>query len=547
MHGWLNNYLSGVRRVGFLGLGASCRSLLSMLGKDVLVTLRTDGVLDPSLIHEGCPVERIFESERALCDIDEQVLFLSPSVRRDRPELVSAVKKGTRLCSDHELFFEAVRAPVIAISGSSGKSTTAYLTAALINGGENKNGTVAPEGEIASGDDNIGKDPRCYKIASADDNIGKDPRCYKIASANDNIGKDPRCYKIASGEGKIEEAYHNRQVSTRKSESYAVLCGNIGKPMLESVTGSAGLYVAEMSSFMLMSHKAEVHRSAITNITENHLDWHRTFEEYKRAKLSLLSLSKEIVINADDPALSRFVGKNRRIFGVFSTRLPLFELLKHHKAKHYMTLESGFICHNGEKIIDTVPLVRNEEHNIANMMCALLLSEGYSKRSKIGEVLSAFCGLPHRCETVATEFGVSFINSSIDTTPERTRATLLPFKGSVVLLLGGHGKGLSYEPVISAAKGRVRLALCFGEDGEKIADALSGHINARYCGGFSEAVLEACALSKQGDTVLLSPACTSYDEFSSFEERGEKFKQIVLSYIGERKDKALDRQHEKED
>ena len=515
MHGWLNNYLSGVKRVGFLGLGASCRSLLSILGKDVLVTLRTDGVLDPSLIPEGCPVERIFESERALCDIDEQVLFLSPSVRRDRPELISAAKKGTRLCSDHELFFEAVRAPVIAISGSSGKSTTAYLTAALINGGENKKRTAAHKG--------------------------------KIASADDNIGKDPRCYKIASGEGKIEEANHNSEVSTRKAERHAVLCGNIGKPMLESVTDSAGLYVAEMSSFMLMSHKAAVHRSAITNITENHLDWHRTFEEYKRAKLSLLSLSKEIVVNADDPTLSRFVGKNRRIFGVFSTRLPLFELLKHHKAKHYMTLESGFICHNGEKIIDTVPLVRNEEHNIANMMCALLLSEGYAKRSKIGEVLSAFCGLPHRCETVATEFGVSFINSSIDTTPERTRATLLPFKGSVVLLLGGHGKGLSYEPVISAAKGKVRLALCFGEDGEKIADALSGHINARYCGGFSEAVLEACALSKQGDTVLLSPACTSYDEFSSFEERGEKFKQIVLSYIGERKDKALDRQHEKED
>ena len=301
--------------------------------------------------------------------------------------------------------------------------------------------------------------------------------------------------------------------------------------MVESIRDDATVYVTELSSFMLMSHTAQIKRSAITNIKENHLDFHKSMKEYSEAKLSLLRLSEEIIINADDRRLSKYAGRSRRVFGVFSTELSPPELLKCHKAQIYMTLEDGFICRNGERIIDTARLARRERHNVANMMCAILLSDGYGSASCREAVLSSFGGLPHRCETVGQGGGVTYINSSIDTTPDRTAATLSGLSGNVILLLGGRGKGLSLCGLDSALRGKVKSVITFGEDGERIASELQQKVRVRYLGSFENATVAACRESSFGDTVLLSPASTSYDEFSSFEQRGNKFKEIVGRFL----------------
>lgn len=489
MHECFSKLISNAEHVGFFGVGESNRSLIAMLPEGISITLRSDVVIDKGSIPNGLNIKEIYEEKSALCNIEESVIFLSPSVRCDRPELIAAEARGTILSSDCELFFKAANAPVLAVSGSSGKSTTAYLTALLING--------------------------------APDNSSADLAAKLSKNVSTNDSRNP-IYTRYKGDFTLPHSEHR-----------AVLCGNIGKPMLESVCSDAKVYVAELSSFMLMNHKATVHRSAITNITKNHLDWHKSFEEYKKAKLSLLSLSSEIVINADDKILSQFVGKNRRIHGIFSTRLSLSELVKRHKSKLYYTLENSYICRNGEKIIDTGDLIRTEEHNIANMMCAMLLSDGYAQRSRAQKILSSFRGLPHRCETIAFSGGVRYINSSIDTSAERTSATLAAFSENVILLLGGHGKGLSYEPIISAAQGKVKSVITFGEEGEKIANLLRAHFKTEFSGSFKDAVIKACCVAQEGDTVLLSPACTSYDEFSSFEQRGKKFEEIVFRTTGE--------------
>lgn len=472
MQRFLKEYLRGARRVGFFGLGKSNLSLISMLPSGVLLTLRGDSAVDLSKLPDGVCIERVLCRERALDDINEDILFLSPSVRRDRPELIVAKERGVTLSSDAELFFKAVNAPVLAVSGSAGKSTTATLSALLIN----------------------------------------------EATKESRFGK-----------------HRDTDVTERKEDKAtrrAILCGNVGTPMLEAIRENATVYVAELSSFMLMDHKATVKRSAITNITENHLDWHTSFDEYRKAKLSLLSFSDQIIINASDPLLSEFAGRSRRVFGAYSVKLSLPELLKLHRARYYMTLSEGYICRNGERLIDISKLSRREDFNIANMMCALLLSEGYYSPKSAESVLSRFTGLRHRGETVASINGVRFVNSSIDTTPERSAATLNNFDGQLILLLGGKGKGLSYEPLISAIREKARMILTFGEEGERIASLMPRECAAQYLGSFENAVLKAISLAGAGDTVLLSPACTSYDEFSSFEERGDKFKSLVLSAFG---------------
>ncbi len=512
MNDTLGKLIGGVKSIGFFGLGRSNISLLKMLPREIPVTLRSDVAIDRGAIPRGIRVLRIFEGERALCEIDEELLILSPSVRRDRPELASAAERGVILSSDAELFFNAVNAPVLAVSGSSGKSTVATLAAMLING---KQGGKL----LCRDDDHIERDERIVDTCHGGDNDrGK--------SGNGSSG-GKKSGEGRTDNGKLEPtrcaADNDCSSSEVSAHARAVLCGNVGAPMLEAIDSNAELYVAELSSFMLASHRATVKRAAITNITPNHLDWHSSFDEYKATKLSLLSLSEQVIISADDPELSAYVGRTRRIFGVFSTRLTLSELLRRHKAKIYMTLEDGFICRNGERIIDTGRLIRREDYNIANMMCALLLSDGYADNRMAEDILYGFFGLAHRARTIGTACGVDLIDSSIDTTPERAAATLNGLARKVILLLGGRAKGLSYAPLIESAKRWARLIFTFGEENNNIAEALSGAVPCVVCKDLAEAVSMGFSAARSGEALLLSPACTSFDAYSSFEERGEHF------------------------
>ena len=173
-------------------------------------------------------------------------------------------------------------------------------------------------------------------------------------------------------------------------------------------------------------------------------------------------------------------------------------------------------------------------HNIANFMAAIALSFEKCENEDIISLAKQFKGLPHRCELVGCVSGIKYINSSIDTTPKRTLSTLNSINGRVILLLGGRSKGLDFSTFSEEVSKKALAVILFGEARTQIYEGLIKCKALKESGipilsyeRFSEALCHIDEIARQGDTVLLSPAATSYDEFQSFEERGELFKKFA--------------------
>ncbi len=431
------------RRVGFFGLGKSNLSLMSLLPSDTEVALRSDAQFDRKKLSAAFKLCRIYEGEHSCDNISEELLILSPSVRRDRPDILSASERGTLITSDHELFFEAAAAPVLGVTGSDGKSTTATMANLILS-------------------------------------------CDHSSS----------------------------------------LVGNIGEPMAEALLNKKSeIFVAELSSFMLNFKAPHTRRSVITNITPNHLNWHKDLREYINSKLSLIKASDEAVLSADGEAEDEFLSLNS-VFAVCSVHDSYRELRSKYRAEHFLTLQDGFILLDGERLISTDRITAGSSCNIKNFMSAIALTYGYWNKDALEKVAQSFHGLSHRCQKVFERNDICYIDSSIDTTPARTKSTLVSLNKGVTLLLGGRGKGLDYKALLPEIRLYAEKVIAFGEDRELIASALS-EFDVLQCAKLSDAVSEAKRVTKEGGTVLLSPAATSYDEFENFEDRGRKYKEII--------------------
>ncbi len=422
--------------VGFFGLGRSNISLINSLPLEKCkITLRSDKPIDCKNLPNS---DRVFDGDRAYDDLDENVIFFSPSVRRERAELLSAKAKGMVFSSDAELFFAENRRPVIAISGSDGKSTTATLTNMLL-----------------------------------------------------------------SYEG----------VNSR-------LIGNIGEPMYAEL-GKTDRYVAELSSFMLKYCAPKVERACVTNITPNHLDWHKDFEEYKDTKLSLLRSAREFVVTDE---LSDIPGA----YGIISNTASFKSLRNLYNAELYLTLEAGWIFRNGEKVISIEKVRRCEPHNLKNLMMAIALCDGLVSRDGILSVAESFSGLKHRCELFFSHEGVDYYDSSIDTSPARTSATMLSLARRAVVILGGKSKGLDYSKMLFALKKFATAVVLYGENRYEIYSSLSGEVSSYIADDFESAVKLGDSIAREVGALILSPASVSYDSFSDYRQRGETFKRIIL-------------------
>ena len=200
-------------------------------------------------------------------------------------------------------------------------------------------------------------------------------------------------------------------------------------------------------------------------------------------------------------------------------------------AGHTVTVEDGVICHDGDPMLHTTELSHREPHNISNTLAAIGLCHGYCNTDKIREVAMSFTAPHHRCEVVHTSrSGITFIDSSIDTTPTRTRTTLLGLGKRVLLLLGGRGKGLPMVPLADPIKRYAKSVAIYGEVGKEMYTFLStecDEIPIMRFSGFTEALSALCDIAEGGDTVLLSPAATAYGEFENYEKRGELFTRLV--------------------
>ncbi len=396
------------------------------------------------LLDEGIKVET---GRHSLSLIDEADLVVtSPGVPPSIPPISHARRRGIPVIGEFELGSYFCRAPLIAIGGTNGKSTTVTLL-----------------GEI-----------------------------FKMAGRS------------------------------------AIIAGNIGYPLCDFVDelSTGDLAVVEVSSFQLetiVSFKPWI--AILLNITPDHLDrYNYSFDSYAKAELELFKNQ-----SADDYAL---LNDDDTLVRMAETKARVIKFSQRNELSEGTFVKNGWVCSRfdgKEKAIlscDEIKLYG--VHNLENVLAAVTAAIICGVDSKdIGNVLREFSGLEHRVEFVREIAGVNFVNDSKGTNVGAVLKSLESISSPVILIAGGRDKGMDFSVLRELAAAKVKVAILFGEAREMIEEALSEVVQVKKVDSLEEAVRLAHSLANKGDTVLLSPACSSFDMFANFEERGKAFKKIV--------------------
>ncbi len=310
----------------------------------------------------------------------------------------------------------------------------------------------------------------------------------------------------------------------------AYLAGNIGIPLVSFVKGSEDdhIYVTELSSFQLkFIEKFRASISVLLNITPDHLDWHPSFKDYRDSKTNILTSQGQgdsAILNRDDPLVwpLRKEGK-----------FEVYGFSRKDKVSPGCFLQGDWIVLSNTKEEE---LVRTSEiplfgiHNQENIMASALVGNILGvPLFKIKDSIKNFKGLEHRLEKVTTFKGIDFYNDSKATNVDATLKSIQSFDQKIILILGGRDKGGDFKKLKKPIKKRVKEVVLIGEASRKIQKALKGTVPMKMASSMEEAVSLGYSLAEPGDVVLLAPACTSFDMFQNFEERGTVFKQKVLS------------------
>ena len=429
---------------GLYGIGRSNNALKNYLSRHFKCefTLRSD---------KTCSVpdwaRRSYFGEHVLDELYEDILFLSPSVRRERREIREATSRGLRLSSDCELYYERCGAPRYAVTGSDGKSTTTYLIADMLS----------------------------------------------------------------------------------RSGKAALPAGNFGLPLTE-LSDTSVLAVAELSSFQLTYAVPQVRHAVITNISPNHLDWHKSFDEYAGAKLELGRRADGCVIDGDCELLLALCDFLPRV--AVSSQKSETELMHSTKAEHYMTLKGDEIILDGKRLLSIRGAVKLESYNVKNYMLASAAVMTDAGPEEMRDAITSFRGLEHRAETVAVLRDIEFIDSSIDTSPTRTLATLSSYGSDTAVIICGKNKGFDYTALAKKLPTATRGAVLMGEVGECLAPLISDPTYPLMrASNMEEAVAYAVDMTGGHGRVILSPAGTSYDKYENYIARGLDFTLATKKYI----------------
>lgn len=317
------------------------------------------------------------------------------------------------------------------------------------------------------------------------------------------------------------------------------LGGNIGKPLLTEIPDihPDDVAVLELSSFQLHSINIRPDVAVITNVSPNHLDKHPTYEDYIESK-------KRIFLNQTDDdllVLNRDNGITARFAEEAGSRVVQFS--------HRETVKNGVFCRDGmlyyshdyavEAIIPETEILLPGEHNVENYMAAFAAVDGLVSPEMCRQVARTYGGVRHRLELIRKLDGVSYINDSIATSPTRTIAGLRAMRTKPILIAGGHDKHVSFDRLADEIAERVKALYLTGDTAEQIEKAVRksvffdpSRLPIYVVPDLKTAVEEARAHSIPGDVVLLSPACSSFDRFKNFAERGDTFRKIVLEFEG---------------
>lgn len=387
------------------------------------------------------------------------LVCLSGGVPLTLPIIIEAQKRGMQTSNDSQIFMESVKAPVIAITGSAGKTTTTTLVG------------------------------RMAKAA-----VGSDKKVW--------VG------------------------------------GNIGLPLIEFLDEiqPQDLVILELSSFQLEQMTHSPHIAAVLNITPNHLDRHGTMEAYTAAKARILQFQKEndiAVLDREDKGSWQLRDQVRGKLVSFGLHPPV-------DGETGVYMEDGYVkLQENDQVFVVLPetsIQLKGEHNLMNVLaaCAISNAAGISFDA-MARGVEDFLGVEHRLEIVRSLHGVTWINDSIATAPERTMAALRSFNEPLVLLLGGRDKCLPWDELAEMIHDRVDHVILFGEAADKIAEAIGSPrsggclVDVQKASDFEDALQRTAKTARENDIVLLSPGCTSYDAFKDYEERGNYFKKWVNS------------------
>ncbi|SFN94305.1 UDP-N-acetylmuramoylalanine--D-glutamate ligase [Candidatus Pantoea varia] len=428
------------RKVVIIGLGLTGLSCVDFfLAQGVTPRVMDTRVSPPGLDKLPGQVERHLGGINGDWLLAADLIVASPGVALSHPILSEAVEAGIEIVGDIELFCREAQAPIVAITGSNGKSTVTTLV-----------------GEMA-----------------------------KAAGWQVGVG------------------------------------GNIGLPALSLLQSPAQLYVLELSSFQLeTTYSLKAAAATVLNVSEDHMDRYPLgMQQYRAAKLRVYENAQICIVNADDALTMPVRGADTRCvsFGV--------DFGDYHLNKQQGSI---WLRVKGEKVLNTAEMKMTGQHNYTNALAALALADavGLPRASSLA-ALTHFNGLAHRFQLVHEHQGVRWINDSKATNVGSTEAALngLQVKGTLWLLMGGDGKSADFTPLIPWLQGdNVRL-YCFGRDGDELA-ALRPGIAVRT-ETMRQAMEQIAPQVKDGDMVLLSPACASLDQFRNFEQRGEQFAQLA--------------------
>ena len=354
--------------------------------------------------------------------------------------------------------------------------------------------------------------------------IGEVELAYQLA-------KKPYFVGITGTNGKTTTTSLTGEIFEKAGkETYVV--GNIGNPVIDAVQAAneGASFVTELSSFQLESIKDfKPSVSAVLNITEDHMNRHHTMENYIDAKARVfMNQDKEnfCVLNYDDE-LTRALAEKCNANVVFFSRLE--------------KLEKGIYVENGDIIIDIdekINLMKVCElslpggHNLENCMAAAAMAyvSGIDIEV-IREVLKTFKAVEHRLEFVKEVEGVKYVNDSKGTNPDSTIKAVQAYENPIILIAGGYDKGSTYDELLEIAKKNVKTLVLLGQTADKIEEAARriGFTDIHRVEDMKEAVKTCHDIAKEGDIVLLSPACASWGMYKNFEVRGKDFKDNVNS------------------
>ena len=308
----------------------------------------------------------------------------------------------------------------------------------------------------------------------------------------------------------------------------AAAAGNLGRPALDLLGQPLDAAVLEVSSFQLET--VEGFRppvAVVLNVTDDHLDRHGNLEAYAAAKARIFARQGDGDV-AIGPAEA---GHARRLAEASRGRTRLFA--ERGQVADGAWWEPGAIVLTGDGRTERFPIDSAMGAALPpreNVLAAFLASvSAGAEPAKALRALPDFRGLPHRLERVAERDGVTWIDDSKATNPSAAARALTSQQSPVIWIAGGQDKALPFEPALAAAEERVRLALVIGAAGPQLAAALEGRVSCEHVGTLDAAVRRAAAVAEPGDVVLLAPACASFDQFQSFEERGDRFRAEILA------------------